>query len=178
MCADLFAHFTYEMGSLQYYPPGAPELSDNRLFGMFHASTPQHSKEVILQSLMDPEGVVRVVFASIAMGMGIDLREVNTIVHYGAPSSIEDYFQASGRGGRSGASAHSIVYWRPSDCPRRKDPSTLHHHEVNEMRSYLENSSVCRRKWLMEYFDSKSAKPGDNPMTCCDVCTKNVSVTS
>ena len=115
MCADLFAHFTYEMGSLQYYPSGA-ELSDNRLFGMFHASTPQHSKEVILQSLMDPEGVVRVVFASIAMGMGIDLREVNTIVHYGAPSSIEDYFQASGRGGRSGASAHSIVYWRPSDC--------------------------------------------------------------
>ena len=67
---------------------------------MFHASTPQHSKDIIIKSLLDPHGLVRVVFASVAMGMGIDLRGVNIIVHYGAPSSIEDYFQASGRGGR------------------------------------------------------------------------------
>ena len=31
-------------------------------------------------------------------------------------SSIEDYFQASGRGGRSRYSAYSIVYWTPKDC--------------------------------------------------------------
>ena len=28
--------------------------------------------------------------------MGIDLHGVDTIIHYGAPSSIEEYFQASG----------------------------------------------------------------------------------
>ena len=143
MCTDLFAHFSYEMGSDQYYPPGSPELSDNRLFGMFHASTPQHSKDVIVNSLMDPCGVVRIVFASVAMGMGVDLQGVNTIIHYGAPSSIEDYFQASGRAGRSGDSFRSIVYWTPTDCPRRKDPCTPHHHEVNDVRAYLENSTVC-----------------------------------
>lgn len=32
-------------------------------------------------------------FATIALGMGVDLQGVNTIIHYGAPSSIEDYFQ-------------------------------------------------------------------------------------
>lgn len=117
--------------------------------------------------------MVRVVFASVAMGMGIDLRGVNTIIHYGAPSSIEDYFQASGRGGRSGDSAYSIVYWTPKDCPLRKDPATTHHREVNDVRRYLENSSVCRRKWLLEYFDPTSAKPGDDPMVCCDVCAAN-----
>ena len=31
----------------------------------------------------------------VAMGMGIDLHGVDTIIHYGAPSSIKDYFQAS-----------------------------------------------------------------------------------
>ena len=78
-----------------YYPPSAPELSKNHLFGMFHASTPQHSKDVIMGSLQDCHGTVifRVVFASVAMGMGIDLHGVDTIIHYGA-SSIEDYFQA------------------------------------------------------------------------------------
>ena len=93
ICADLFSRFSYEMGKSQYYPPSAPELSENRLFGMFHASTPQHSKDVILGSLQDCHGTVRAVFASVAMGMGIDLHGVDTIIHYGAPSSIEDYFQ-------------------------------------------------------------------------------------
>ena len=51
---------------------------------MFHASTPQHSKDVIVGSLQDCHGTVRVVFASVAMGMGIDLHD--TIIHYGAPS--------------------------------------------------------------------------------------------
>ena len=47
-------------------------------------------------------GVVRIVFATIALGMGVNLLDVNTVIHYGAPRSIDDYFQESGRGGRSG----------------------------------------------------------------------------
>ena len=69
-------------------------MSENRLFGMFHASTPQHRKDVIMGILQDCHGTVRVVFASVAMGMGIDLHVVNTTIHYSVPSSIEDYFQA------------------------------------------------------------------------------------
>ena len=115
ICADLFSRFNYEMGKSQYYPPSAPELSENCLFGMFHASTPQHSKDVIV-IMEDCHGTVRVVFASVAMGIGIDLHGVDTIIHYGAPSSIEDYFQASGRRGQSGDSAYSIVYRTPKDC--------------------------------------------------------------
>ena len=82
---------------------------------MFHASTLQHSKDIIMESLQDYHGTVRVVFASVAMGIGIDLHGVDTIIHYGVPSSIEDYFQASGRRGRSGDSAYSIIYWTPKD---------------------------------------------------------------
>ena len=88
ICADLFSRFSYEMGK-------------NRLFGMIHASTPQHSKDVIMESLQDCHDTVRIVFACVAMGMGIDLHGVDIIIHYGAPSSIEDYFQASGRRGKS-----------------------------------------------------------------------------
>ena len=66
-------------------------------------------------------------FASVAMGMGIDLHGViDTIIHYGA--SIEGYFQASSRRGQSGYSAYSIVYRIPKDCQTgdwiaKKEPS-------------------------------------------------------
>ena len=83
------------------------------------------------------------------MGMGIDLHGVNTIIHYGAPSIIEDYFQANSRGGESGDSAYFIVYWTPKECPMRNEPSKAHQREVNEVRLYLENLSICRRKCLL-----------------------------
>ena len=111
-CSDLFAHFLYSLGPSSYYPPGAAELSENRLFGMYHSCTPQHNKDIILHSLRDPKGVIRVVIATVALGMGINLQDVNTVVHYGAPRSLEEYFQESGRGGRSGCSARSVVYWK------------------------------------------------------------------
>ena len=77
MCAKLFARFLYNLGSASYYPPGADQVSDNRLFGMFHSNTPQHNKDVILKSLCNLSGVVRVVFA---LGMGINLQDLNTFI--------------------------------------------------------------------------------------------------
>ena len=50
------------------------------------------AKDVIMGSLQDCHGTVRVVFASVAMGMGIDIHGVDTIIHYDAPSSIEELF--------------------------------------------------------------------------------------
>lgn len=169
VCADLYAHFNYELGEASYYPPGSPHVSDHRLFGMFHANTPQHNKDVILQSLLVSDGVVRVVFATVALGMGVNLKDVNTIIHYGAPKSIEDYFQESGRGGRSGERAVSTIFWKPRDCPVHKQLVTLRDRELLAVRRYLQNITYCRRQWLLEHFDVKASSVVDN---CCDVCNK------
>ena len=158
VCADLYAYFHYELGDQSYYPPGAERISDNRPFGMFHASTPQHNKDVILSSLSKPDGVVRVVFATVALRMGINLQDINTVIHYGAPSSIEDYFQESGRGGRSGQQACSIVYWKPVDCRVRKKIQSARDQKVADVRKYLESVDFCHRQWLLHYFD---------PEKCC-----------
>ena len=79
LIAYLFDHFSAELEGDQYYTPGAPDLCKNRLFAMYHAKTPEHSKEVATKSLLNPTGVAKVVLASVAMGMGVDLKGVNTI---------------------------------------------------------------------------------------------------
>ncbi len=170
MCANLYAHFHFELGDMSYYPPESEKISDNRLFGMFHASTPEHNKDVLLRSLCKSDGVVRVVFATVALGMGIDLKDVNTIIHYGAPQSIEDYFQESGRGGRTGCNARSIVYWKPSDCPLRQELKSTRDKEVAAVRYYLQNDSSCHRQWLLNYFDSTFTSTVQDCKVCCDVC--------
>ena len=99
------------LGDNVYYPAGAEKVTANRLIGMFHSRTTEHNKKVLLNNITVPEGTIRVVFATSALGMGVHLVGVNTILHYGAPRSIDEYFQGSGRGGRSGEKARSIVFW-------------------------------------------------------------------
>ena len=45
ICANLYAHFYYELGDESYFPLGSDRVCNNRLFGMFHANTPEHNKE-------------------------------------------------------------------------------------------------------------------------------------
>ena len=177
MCADLYSHFLYTLGSKSYYPQGAKEISDNRLFGMFHSSTSPHNKDVILNSMTKPEGVVRVVFATMALGMGVNFVNLHTIVHYGGPRSLEDYFQESGRAGRAGELSTSTIYWCPKDVPLRKKLESPHDVDTAEVRRYLTNCSECRRYQLLRYFDPAIASmlPRRDLNTCCDVCQTNVS---
>ena len=173
MCAHLYSHFLFELGKNSYFPPGAEELCSNRVFAMYHSCSPQHNKEVVLESLVKTDGVVRIVFATIALGMGIDLRDVNTIIHYGAPRNLEDYFQESGRGGRSGDPAKSVIYWKPKDCPSHKKIENIHDQETAAVRRYVENISECRRYQLLTYFDPGFSRVDSESMACCDVCSSH-----
>ena len=77
--------------------------------------------------------------------MGVNFQGVDSKIHYGAPCTLDDNFQESGRGGRSGASAKSTIYWSKCDCPVRKELMTRQHHEAIAVRSYLENTTCYRQ---------------------------------
>ena len=175
LCADLYCFFLEQLGNDSYFPPDSCKISNNRLFGMYHATTALHNKEVIMESMQKADGVVRIVFATVALGMGVHFVDLNRIIHYGAPSSIEDYFQESGRAGRSGDCARSTVYWKPSDAPLRKDLSNPRDAEIAAVRHYLQNDQECRRNQLLNYFDpSLKMNNTVDAILCCDVCAKTV----
>ena len=154
-------HF-WILGHLKLYPrqPQWP---------FYHANTTSHNKQVIMQSMQKADGVVRVVFATVALGMGVNFVGLSNILHYGAPSSIEDYFQESGRAGRSGEHSKSVIYWKPSDAPLRKDLSNPRDAEIATVRHYLENDSECRRKQLLHYFDPSIQVPDNKDFLLCCV---------
>ena len=102
MCSDLYGYFSYCLGKKGYYPPGSEEVCRNGIFGMFHSSTSDANKQIILESLSKPDGTVRVVFATTGLGMGVNFVGLRATIHYGAPRSLDDYFQESGRAGRAG----------------------------------------------------------------------------
>ena len=99
-------------------------LSSDSTETVYHSGTADHNKDVIVKSISEAKGIVRVEFATVALGMGVNLAALNRIVHYGAPRSLDDYFQECGRAGRSGEQAFSIVFWCPPDAPKTYSPCT------------------------------------------------------
>ena len=172
MCSALYGHFHYILGDKSYYPPDAERKSDNRLFGMYHSKTDEHNKEVIMTSMSKQDGVVRVVFATMALGMGVNFSALTSTIHYGAPRSLDDYFQESGRAGRGGEQSTSTIYWAPLDVPIRQDLSDPRNAEVAVVRRYLENEVDCQRYLLLHYFDPALASNLEriHKRLCCDTC--------
>ena len=93
-------------------------------------------------------------------GMGVDCRDIRTIIHWGVPSDIEQYVQETGRAGRDGLQAEAVLH-----------QGKIGRHTSERMKRYVENNSVCRRALLLGdfllYADKSILK-----CKCCDLCAR------
>ncbi len=128
-------------------------------------------------------GRIRVVCATNAFGMGIDRPDVEAVVHFEIPGSLEAYYQEIGRGGRDGRPAQATLLWnyvdvrtreyfierdedesdiwrpRPAlDPDQREKKRELDRKKLRRMIAYAD-STGCLRAALLGYFGEAGVAP-------------------
>lgn len=88
-------------------------VQNNLKATFYHGGIDQKKKTERLNIWLEDK--VQIMVATNAFGMGIDKPDVELIVHYQIPDSLENYFQEAGRAGRNGDFSKAILLTNTTD---------------------------------------------------------------
>jgi len=131
-------------------------------YASYHSLRKPKVLEKALEGMRKPENGIRLMFASSAFGMGVNIPGITRVWHIEAPHDVDDYVQQIGRAAREpGATALAILFSSRSALRRCS----------KSMQEFVNNTTICRHVFLKTFFEFPETVSNPAPLvSCCDVC--------
>ena len=126
----------------------------------YHAGLNKEEKAAVEKWFFESKNGI--LCATCAYGMGVDKKDIKTVIHLESPLTAEAYIQEAGRGGRDGSVAKAILVWSLEDSKRFSIfPKGSREAYMKEFAETLE----CRRQVLLDALGAEQAV-----CSGCDLC--------
>lgn len=131
-----------------------------------------HSKKKKLEHEM-LSGKKHIIVATSALSMGVDIRNVDLVIHFNMPLSMADYYQMAGRAGREGQQARSILLYDSKDYYTNrclledisdKEARKAAYRRLDNMKEFCEDTKYCMVQSILWAL-------GDTHQKKCRYCT-------
>lgn len=86
------------------------KTAKNRRVVVYHAEVPEEYQQYYLDEFTKAKSTVRIMVATVAFGMGVNIPDVEIVVHWGVPKSVLSYWQEVGRCARDGRDGLAMFY--------------------------------------------------------------------
>ncbi|XP_063415547.1 ATP-dependent DNA helicase RecQ-like [Mytilus trossulus] len=85
----------------------------NRIIELYTSSTDDETQNRIVDQFKKSDGKLRVLVATVAFGMGIQITNISIIIKWGAPKTLMSYWQEVGRCARDNRRGLAVMYPYP-----------------------------------------------------------------
>lgn len=142
----------------------------------YHAGLSGTRRSTIQTQFLKNE--ITMIVATTAFGMGVDKPDIHFVVHFGVPTSIENYYQEIGRAGRDQKPAICYLFSHEQDwaLARQLITGTSNFDLKNKLQKLrqlrdLLNATGCLHHSLRQYFSGRTHF-SPNPKNCqkCQFC--------
>lgn len=126
----------------------------------YHAGLEKEQKDYIEKWFYESKDGI--LCATCAYGMGVDKKDIKTVIHLEPSETAEAYIQEAGRGGRDGSVAKAILLWSLNDS------LAFGLHDPDSRQAYIKKfaeTTECRRQVLLDALGGEQAY-----CSGCDVC--------
>ena len=162
--SELYSQFFKCLGKAMWHP-NEEESSDNRVVEIYHAHLDADALETVPAKLKDTKSALRCVISTIALGMGIQVSNVDAVIHWGPTNTLLEYWQEVGRCARDGRDGRACMYIPARSLSGEMDAATKE----------LVQCATCVRKHVLKSLQTKGMEDAEidaccGGQRCCNWC--------